>query len=355
MAGAARPDGQGSFCEAPFSYAEIHGGGEVYLCCPRYSGNRSIGNIFKEPPAALWNSIAAQAIRRGVHDGSYRLCEPELCPKLVSGTLPRREEVRHWGWGDFAPVIDGELTILPKGPWTVKLCHDWSCNLSCPSCRAGMLVADAARQRQLDAMLHEFILPFLKDTRSLFLAGDGDPFASRHYRDIMRLTRHTHPAMEIGLHTNGVLCDERAWEECGLEGRTGFVCVSADAARAETYALVRRGGDHARLLRNLEFLAARRRSGDPRLFKILFVVQDANFAEMPDYVRLGRALGVDEVYFSLIRHWARGMDDGAYARAQIWRPDHPRHGDFLAVLRDPVFDDPRVALGDVTPYRHKAV
>src|SRR5262249_21498203 len=146
-------------------------------------------------------------------------------------------------------------------------------------------------------MVHEFIVPFLVDTKWLFLSGDGDPFASRHYRDVLCETAGN-VSLRIKLHTNAVLCDERAWADCRLHGRVDHVQVSIDAARPETYAIVRRGGDFARLRRNLEFIARMHADGEVRGFVLAFVVQALNFREIPEFVRLGQSLGVDQVYFS---------------------------------------------------------
>src|SRR5262249_3180592 len=151
---------------------------------------------------------------------------------------------------------------LPKGPDIVKLCHDDSCNLSCPSCRTEMIVANRERQAQLDKMLNEFIVPFLADAKTLWLSGDGDPFASRHYRDILRRTAETNRLVRIDLHTNAMLCDERAWDDCFLAGRVDLVQVSIDAASQGTYSVVRRGGNFERLLSNLEFLGQLRLKED---------------------------------------------------------------------------------------------
>jgi pyruvate-formate lyase-activating enzyme len=322
------------FCNFPFTLAEIHYSGDVYLCCPTWTGNRAIGNIFKDSPAALWNSIEAQAVRAGVIDGSFCRCEHHICPEIVAGTLPLRKDT------------DETRTILTHGPETVKLCHDNTCNLSCPSCRSEMIVANRERQKQLDRMVHEFIVPFLADTRWLFLAGDGDPFASRHYREILRETA-SNASMRIKLHTNAVLCDERAWEDCRLQGRTDEVLVSIDAATPDTYAIVRRGGDFTRLRRNLEFLAKLRAAGDIKGFAIAFVVQSTNFREMPDFLRLGKELGVDRVSFSEIQHWGRGMTREQFFQAQVWRHDHPLRAELSAVLQDPILADPIAHLGNV--------
>jgi len=335
------------FCELPFSYAEIHPTGKVYLCCPRYSGERPIGNVFADAPEAIWNSYRAQAIRAGIHDASFRLCHHTECPALAGRDLDSRQHLLESP--EMGSILAAKTTALPKGPRTVKLCHDESCNLSCPSCRRHMIVAGKARQAKLDRMVNDFIVPFLKDTRLLVLSGDGDPFASKHYRDVLKATKRNLPAMRIGLHTNGVLCDERAWADCQLEGRVDTVEVSIDAADPGTYAIVRRGGDFARLLRNLDFLAKRRAAGAIREFQLSFVVQAANFREMPAFVAMGKRLGVDRVRFALIRHWWRGMLPTKFPRARVWGESHPDHDAFLAVLRDPLIVDPVVWAGDLGP------
>lgn len=327
-------DLHGRFCSAPFTLAEIHWAGDVFLCCPTWVGMRSIGNIFEQSADELWNSMAAQELRAGILDGSFRGCEKHICPLIVGNDLPQRTE------------NDPASPFLTRGPARVKLCHDDTCNLTCPSCRTHKIVANRERQDRLDGMLHSFILPFLADTKSLCMSGDGDPFASRHYRDVLRLTADR-PEMRIDLHTNAVLCDQRAWDDCRLAGRVDNLLISIDAATAETYAITRRGGDFQRLLRNLRFLAELRQAGEIKEIDIAFVVQTANYREMPAFVELGRELGVDRVSFSLIQHWGRAMSDEAFHDAQVWRADHPLRADLSQVLQHPSLRDPIVYIGNV--------
>jgi pyruvate-formate lyase-activating enzyme len=349
---AARAELSHLFCSLPWSYAEVHADGRVFMCCPRYSGLRAIGNLFKSTPEAIWNSRMAERIRRGILDASFSHCSHRECPELVGRSLERRADAeRH---PEIGPLIRDNATALAKGPATVKLCHDESCNLSCPSCRKETIVANRARQAKLDRMLNDFVLPFLKDTRLLILSGDGDPFASKHYRDVLKATAERLPQLKIGLHTNGVLFDARAWADCRLAGRVDQVEVSIDAADPLTYGLVRRGGDFARLLGNLDFLAAQRRAGMIRYLMLSFVVQGANFREMPAFVALGRRLGVDRVRFTLIRPWRRGLGNREYAKAMIWDEAHPEFDAFLATLRDPALADPIVWATDVVPFIERA-
>jgi hypothetical protein len=50
------------------------------------------------------------------------------------------------------------------------------------------------------------------------------------------------------------------------------------------------------------------------------------------------------VQFSLIDHWGRGMTDAQYREQKIWGPEHPRHREFLAMLKDPIFREPIVQM-----------
>jgi wyosine [tRNA(Phe)-imidazoG37] synthetase (radical SAM superfamily) len=333
------------FCSFPFSLAEIHNNGNVHVCCPGWVRGGPIGNIFRDQPDKLWNSLAAQQMRKQILDGSFSGCRSDVCQFIRSKTLPLRKDMT----GPTADIIATDRTELATGPETVKLAHDDSCNLSCPSCRTHMIVANAERQAVLDRMLHEFILPFLKDAKTLCLSGDGDPFASRHYRAIMRETARTNPSLRISLHTNAVLCDERAWVDCSLSGRVDWVEVSVDAARPETYSLVRRGGDFERLLRNLEFLSKLRTSGQISTLALNLIVQRANFREMPEFVDLAVRFNVDQVNFSSIQQWGRAMNEAEFAESQVWRHGHPEYREFVAVLRDPRLQHKIVNMGTVGP------
>jgi MoaA/NifB/PqqE/SkfB family radical SAM enzyme len=331
---------------------EVHGDGSVFPCCPRYNDVTSFGNIFTHSPEEVWNSPTAQDFRAGILDGTFRRCSRTKCPYLSERSLPRRSNITD---PYLRSVIDRSLTVAPTGPHSVKLAHDTSCNLSCPSCRDRIIVAKSERVAELDDVLERFILPILKTCAVVDIAGDGDPFASKHYRDIMQRTADLDPAPRISLHTNGVLCDRRNWELNRLDGRVETVLVSIDAATRPTYEVVRRGGDFDRLMENLHFLAELRAREKIRWFTLAFVVQHRNFREMPEFVDLGRSFGADRIVFSLIYHWPRGMSVAEFAESKVWDPSHRNHAALLAILRDPRFGDPGVVLGDVAPLRVQAL
>src|SRR5206468_11023436 len=84
--------------------------------------------------------------------------------------------------------------------------------------------------------------------------------------------------------------------------------------------------------------------------KISMVVQDNNFREMPDFVRLGQRLSFDVVYFSQLVNWGTFSDE-EFRRRAVHRPGHPRYREFVALLQDRLFDVPIVDLGNLTSTR----
>lgn len=339
------------FCEMPWRSAEVHSGGDVYSCCPRWIRFRKIGNLFTDPPVAVWNSPAAQAIRQGVLDGSFASCDANWCPRIAGRELPLRRDIVD---PQLRIIIDNGERTTQAGPAYVKFAHDVTCNLACPSCRSRRLIARGEERQRLDAVLESRFMPFLADSRIIGLAGDGDPFASRHYRRLMRLAMARNPDLKLRLHTNATLLDAKAWLTFALAGRCAAILVSIDAANSATYAAVRRFGDFARLQDNLQVLAARRRSGEFEEFSFSFTVQRRNYREMGPFVDWAAALGVDTVRFGLIHDWDRDQAKADFERAKIWDERHPEHGDFLNALRDPRLGGPAVRLGDVQPFYDRA-
>jgi hypothetical protein len=132
------------------------------------------------------------------------------------------------------------------------------------------------------------------------------------------------------------------------------VLVSFDAAREETYAITRHGGDWRQLLENMDFLAARRRERQIGELILYFVVQKANFREMPEFVRLGRRFDADRVYFSRAVNWGT-WSVAEHEDQSVWNAHHPLYAEFVRVVADPLLDDPIVFLGNVAEARRAAL
>ncbi|SIO25081.1 Iron-sulfur cluster-binding domain-containing protein [Rhodovulum sp. ES.010] len=324
------------FCAAPFENIETQPGGDVHFCCPAWLPV-PIGNLGAQSAGEIWNSPAAQTIRASIHDGSYRFCSRTHCPKLSGDTLPRNEELTK---ASQRRVAQARATAMEDGPRKIVLSHDRSCNLSCPSCRKDLILARRPEQAAMNKMADEVLFPLMRGADRLRVTASGDPFGSAHFQYVLRHLDRAHaPHLKLDLQTNGVLLTPALWERLKLEGKVGMLLVSADAARAETYAVLRRGGRWDDLRRNLDFFAELRGAGRIDLFRLDFVVQSANFREMPDFVQLARAVGCDGVKFQMIRSWGTYSPE-EFATVDISNPAHPDHDAFLGVLRDPVLRPP---------------
>ena len=109
----------------------------------------------------------------------------------------------------------------------------------------------------------------------------------------------------------------------------------------------RRGGSFERLLENLEFISTLRKRGPLKHVKISMVVQKNNFMEMPDFIHLGKLYNFDNVYFSKLGNWETFSEEEYIDRA-IHLPDHPSHPKLIDMLKNKIFCEPLVDLGNLS-------
>jgi hypothetical protein len=172
------------FCSKPFDTLTTVGGGDATLCdcggwLPFYAGNALTADSID----AVWNSEVSVEIRRSILDGDFSYCSRMLCPAIVGRTLPKKSEVSDPAMRGY---IERGTVQLVEGPRLVQLSHDATCNLACPSCRSGIIVATSVERSTYAAALDRFIFPLLRKVNgSVLITGWGDPFSSQHYRAIL--------------------------------------------------------------------------------------------------------------------------------------------------------------------------
>ena len=334
-------DRKGFFCHMPFEYAQVDHGGNVFFCCPPMLPTCG-GNLSTSSLEEVWNSEIAQKVRHSILDGSYKYCDRSTCGLLQSGSLPRYEDLVDPAHRN---IVDSALVRMPVGPKTINLSYDRTCNLACPSCRSES-VAIKGKQLELATAWHKKVLgPHLKDARRLMVTGSGDPFASKMYLNFLRTFKsEEHPDLRIHISTNGLLLTPKMWESICNES-IDHVDVSIDACSPATYR-VNRGGDYDVLLSNLRFLSDLRQRGDLDILQIHYVVQENNYLEMKDFVRLGLQNNCDLICFKQLQDW-RTYPKGEYECRAIQLPQHAKHEKFLEILRDPIFKHERVWMHDL--------
>ncbi len=347
----------GRFCPNPFRQLDVYEGGQAYLCCSSWLPT-SIGNLSEQTVAQAWNSERAQAIRAGILDGSFRHCDHQVCPVIQDGRLPTLASARQHP--DWASIIEQGQTRLEKLPEFINLCNDASCNLWCPSCRQERINhvdgEGLAKARELQDRIVQDLLSRPTDRHfRINVTGSGDPFASRVYRDFLfGLDGEDFPNLRISLQTNGVLLTPKNWRRMArIHPNIDQIVISFDAASPDTYAVTRRGGHWPTLLENVAALGALRQRGELAYLRLDFVVQQANYREIPAFVELAEQLGADHACFSLLLDWGT-WPTPIFDIQAVWKRDHPEFPAFLEVLRDPSLTRSSVILGNLQPYVDQA-
>lgn len=338
------------FCPAPFEFATIDHSGLTYLCCPAWL-SKSAGNLAEQSWEAVWNSKAAQNIRASILDASFKFCNEANCPHLrgQNGRLVRKADVTD---PYLREVIEQNKVVMDRGPQDVTIQYDPTCNLTCPSCRCDMYKA-TKDEAELTKRVHQRVWTELVSTaRRLTIAGNGDPFASKLYRDALRAFEPAkYPNLRIAMITNGLLLTPDMWRSISnCYPAIESIHVSFNAATPETFRVNQRGGEMDTLLENLGPLSEARHRGEFPLLSLGFYVLDNNFREMREIIAIGKKYQVDRVLFGhfMPPPYMVG-DDAAYRERAVHLPGHPLHGEFLEVLNDPIFLDPIVAMTNLDP------
>lgn len=359
--------GKALLCLRPWEHFEVDVLGNVFVCCPAFLP-KSIGNLYTHTIGEVWNSRSARAIRKSILKGSFKYCR-RYCPIFQLKPLPTYDDVSATlekgtpstygflrlkplpAYDDIsAPSEKGTPSTygieLKKGPTHLNISYDPTCNLQCYSCRRRVKSLTREEQDRARSLQDKVIEDsFLKNLRTLRIAGQGDPFASRLYRELLQeFDFSIFPQLKLLLLTNGLLLTPEMWMSLHKSSQNSIfeIAVSVDAANQQTYHLLRRGGDFDQLMRNLTFISELRKNGSIGRFILNFVVQKANYNEMKSFVELGKNLGCDQIYFTPIRNW------GTYTRREfsevaVHKKIHPDHKKLLKCMSDPIFKDPIVS------------
>lgn len=349
---------QGRFCPNPFKQIDLEDSGAAYTCCSSWLPT-PIGNLNHRSVMEFWNGSVIQSIRESIFDGSFRYCRHDRCPVIQNGELPTLEDAAKDPL--FTRIIDEKRTVVDRPPVFVNLVNDRSCNLYCPSCRTERINhQDGPKSREISRIQDRLLEPYLSEPNDLFfilsITGSGDPFASRVYRNLLySLDGSDYPNMQIALQTNGVLLTPRNWQRMqGVHENIISVIISFDAATEQTYNITRRGGHWATLLENSAAMGELRKQGKVRTLRFDFVVQKANFREMSPFVHLARDLGAGRASFSQLFNWGTWSKD-QFMDQCVWDKHHPLFEEFVEVMRDPLFDDPFVDMGNMSEIRSKVL
>jgi len=275
-------------CPRPFDTVLIDKRGSCFACeCTAWLP-QSIGNLQVSELSDIIGSEMHEHLQTTIDDGTYRYCNQTQCTYLQS---------IDWPSGTPASVEHLRLAI------------DDSCNLRCPTCRNGMIFHKDGASYKLGLKLANKINKWLSDNDrpvQVHIGSDGDPFASHVYRHFMEQTP-TRDNIKYSILTNGLMFGEFHTRIPHVINNLQELGVSIDGASKDTYESLRLGGRWDKIKTNLESMADCKAKNN-FTYRLHMVVQQENWWEMPDMIRLAEQYGVDQVYFNKIQDWNTALD-----------------------------------------------
>jgi wyosine [tRNA(Phe)-imidazoG37] synthetase (radical SAM superfamily) len=332
-----KEDKKNYICAVPFTSIEVQDYSR-FLCCASWLKKYLPDN---SSPKDAWNSKEANDIRESILDGSYKYCDELHCPflrqlKFVGkvGRVPplyHREEIPSELQKKITQYKEGTLT-----PSIIQFSFDRTCNYNCPSCRVEIFTANKKKIAEVQATIEEIQEQYGDTVEYLYITGSGDPFISVGFRNFLRnFDSSKFPKVErIHLHTNASMWTPKMWESMPNIHRLVRSCeISIDAATKDTYEnKVRLGGNWDKLMENLRFI-----SSLPNLtqVKLSFVVQAANYREMPSFYKLMKEIFGKKasIFFGKITNWGTYTQE-EFKHQEIWNPEHPEHQEFIKLIRE---------------------
>ncbi|MFZ2162718.1 MAG: SPASM domain-containing protein [Sideroxyarcus sp.] len=301
--------------------------GAVYPCICALWPKVQLGNIYQDDFFEIINSDKARAFREQVHTGKYDLCRTEEC-------LP-----------DFEPVATQILDLIAVSDYEIDhpryyaLNYDPSCNLVCPSCRPTKLTLRGNQRATVLEFQERLLERGAFENATIHLTQEGDPFASHVYRRLLKKLNGKRPVgTKLILQTNGLGLTPKVVRELeNLHSAISVISVSIDAATASTYAVVR-GGDFELLLDNLENLHRVFVQPGKAGLILNFVLQTANYQEVPQFLELASRLGAS-CFIGMIGN--KCMPKDVYQTHAVFDWRHPEFHEFIKVMRSKSVRDAR--------------
>ncbi|MCH5256125.1 MAG: radical SAM protein [Lachnospiraceae bacterium] len=322
-------------CKRAIEFVQVmNDNGEVRICGWQKDGG-IIGRLTENSMEEIYNSTEANLIKERHINKDYSNCNPNACPFVAN---------------DNVEDIFIEVDELPKFPPALYLAYENTCNYQCvmctiPDCLSG---ADRAEhERKLDKIDDELrkVLPYVK---TISANGLGELFASKH---ILQLLSEWKPIADpsecfAGLETNGSLFNEKNWSKISNLGQyhlsVAITILSFDNDKYQELSGTKL--PISNLIDNLHFVKSLREQGIINFLELATVYQEKNFRDLPDFVRRC----IEEFGADLVR--LRPFEPWREANMQDWYKDvrneyHPHHQEFLEVMKDPIFKNPKVLDG----------
>lgn len=320
------------FCERPFNYVYIVPSGEIWPCAWLHY---AIGNIYNQNFDEAWHSKEADEARESILNGSFAYCRKLSCPYCEQDTLP-----------DLSAEEFAKQAIPNESPESISIAIDKTCNIACTTCRTSMFCADDIYRKNVDEALVK-MTPILNRAKKVYMNGQGEFLANPSFIRLLERLKPEREDFSINFETNGILFNEAHWKHFEHLSKYDMgATVTVNSLRREVYRYLTGGFDKLdTLLANLKFMSQLRREGKLNHLCVTMVVQESNFWEIPEYVKTfadsDGEFCVDRIQLKNAYKWF-GMTEDTYWFKNILNPQHPYHQEYLKILADDCWKNPKV-------------
>lgn len=307
-------------------YAQIYDkNGDVRICA--WAGYYNIGNLLDNSFEELFAKEKTKKFFNTLREQTYDYCNEEDCPYQANGIL----ETNMMDFNEY-----------PKIPHILSVSYDTHCDYNCTCCvQYDNSPVDKNKQKKIE----EEIVKILPDVTELSANGNGEFFCSE---STMRVVNAWHPKdkehAKFELETNGSLFTPSNWAKISNIGNFNLsVAITVMSFEEKAYQYLSGTKMHvSNVIDNLKFVKHLREQGIINQLEIATVVQERNFRMLPEFTR--RCLeefGADRVR---IRRFLpqKAMDENIEWFFDVRNPRHPYYQEYLDVMKDPIFKDPRV-------------
>ncbi len=315
-------------CRKCFEYAYVFVGGDVRIC--PWNGI-VIGNLLENTLEEIWNGEKVDEIRKAFSRGELLGCNEQYCPDCINerDTLQIEPE-------EMQRLYDNPTEI----PAMISLAYDERCNHTCPSCRSCVFVADKEYREKLDKIT-ENIEPYLMKVRHIATNGIGDLFVSTEIVDMLSRLHPEKDEFSMFIETNGVLFKDNWHKIEHLSKYPITVSVTPNSFDRETYRYLAGRDDLAKFEESMQFISDMKHEGKISRIRLIMVIQDSNFRQIPDFIKRGIEYDADDIVLRPIYKWF-GLQEDELLYKNILNPCHPYYKEYLEIIEDPICKDPRV-------------
>lgn len=323
-------------CKEAFRTVTIANDGWLYPCC-QGPVEEPLGTLLIGGANKVWNSTRARLFQLSIINKTYTFCNLSLC-KLDETNLDKESE----------RINNMQSYDIPD---STIIAFDKTCNFNCKSCRTCLI--NENNNKKKTQLYNNITKKLYKDkwlsrTKQLVLATQGEVLYSNAYKKIL-FSNKLKGLELITIYTNGALLNKSTFDKIYRNLKKNEVKnigfnISVDSIEEETYQTLRPNGNLKALKNNLENLSKEKKNNKISWVSVVFVLQRANYKELPKLVKYVSDLGFERLEVLKIFNWGTYTKDEFKNISMFDEFDNPLP-ELEEVLNDPIFKSVNIVLG----------